>query len=28
VGEVLHGVAGHDRPLLFFQGKYHRLPDS
>jgi flavin reductase (DIM6/NTAB) family NADH-FMN oxidoreductase RutF len=28
VGEVLHGVASHDRPLLFFKGKYHRLPDS
>ena len=28
VGEVLHGAASHDRPLLFFQGKYHRLPDS
>jgi flavin reductase (DIM6/NTAB) family NADH-FMN oxidoreductase RutF len=28
VGEVLHGVASHDRPLLFFRGKYHRMPNS
>jgi hypothetical protein len=25
---VLHGVASHDRPLLFFRGKYHRMPGS
>jgi 3-hydroxy-9,10-secoandrosta-1,3,5(10)-triene-9,17-dione monooxygenase reductase component len=28
VGEVLSGVASHDRPLLFFRGKYHRMPNS
>jgi flavin reductase (DIM6/NTAB) family NADH-FMN oxidoreductase RutF len=28
VGEVLSGVASHDRPLLFFKGKYHRMPGS
>jgi flavin reductase (DIM6/NTAB) family NADH-FMN oxidoreductase RutF len=28
VGEVLNGVASHDRPLLFFKGKYHRMPNT
>jgi flavin reductase (DIM6/NTAB) family NADH-FMN oxidoreductase RutF len=28
VGEVLGGVASHERPLLFFKGKYHRMPGS
>jgi hypothetical protein len=28
VGEVLSGVVSHDRPLLFFKGKYHRMPNS
>jgi 4-hydroxyphenylacetate 3-hydroxylase, reductase component len=28
VGEVLNGVAAGDRPLLFFKGKYERLPES
>jgi len=27
VGEVLNGVATGDHPLLFFKGKYYRLPD-
>jgi flavin reductase (DIM6/NTAB) family NADH-FMN oxidoreductase RutF len=27
VGAVLNGVAGGDRPLLFFRGKYQRLPN-
>src|SRR3989442_8954713 len=26
VGEVLNGLAGGGRPLLFFKGKYQRLP--
>jgi flavin reductase (DIM6/NTAB) family NADH-FMN oxidoreductase RutF len=26
VGEVLHGLASGDRPLLFFKGRYQRLP--
>lgn len=28
VGEVLSGDAGGDRPLLFFKGRYGRLPNS
>jgi flavin reductase (DIM6/NTAB) family NADH-FMN oxidoreductase RutF len=28
VGEVLDGVAAGERPLLFFKGKYERLPAS
>ncbi|HEU4343559.1 MAG TPA: flavin reductase family protein [Candidatus Binatia bacterium] len=28
VGEVVNAAASGDRPLLFFQGKYQRLPDS
>jgi flavin reductase (DIM6/NTAB) family NADH-FMN oxidoreductase RutF len=28
VGEVLSGFASHDRPLLFFKGKYHRMPNT
>ena len=27
VGEVLNGVAAGNRPLLFFRGKYRRLPN-
>ena len=27
VGEVQHAAASGDRPLLFFKGKYSRLPD-
>lgn len=27
VGEVLSAVSGEGRPLLFYKGKYHRLPD-
>jgi len=27
VGEVLSAAAGEGRPLLFYQGKYHRLPE-
>jgi len=26
VGEILSASASGDRPLMFFQGKYHRLP--
>lgn len=28
VGEVLSGAASGDRPLLFFRGKYGRLPNA
>jgi flavin reductase (DIM6/NTAB) family NADH-FMN oxidoreductase RutF len=27
VGEILHAHASGERPLLFFKGKYQRLPD-
>jgi flavin reductase (DIM6/NTAB) family NADH-FMN oxidoreductase RutF len=27
IGEVLSAVGSGDRPLIFFQGKYHRLPE-
>jgi flavin reductase (DIM6/NTAB) family NADH-FMN oxidoreductase RutF len=27
VGEVISAVGGEGRPLLFYKGKYHRLPD-
>lgn len=28
VGEILRAAASGDRPLLFFQGKYYRLPQA
>ena len=28
VGEVLHAAASGERPLLFFKGKYYRLPSE
>jgi len=27
IGEVQHAEAGEGRPLLFFRGKYHKLPE-
>ena len=28
VGEIIRATTSGDRPLIFFQGKYHRLPDK
>jgi len=28
IGEVQHAEAGEGRPLLFFRGKYHKLPSD
>lgn len=28
IGEILNASASGDRPLLFFKGRYHRLPQS
>lgn len=28
IGEVLNGFASGDRPLLFFRGKYQRMPNA
>ena len=28
VGEIVNAAASGDRPLIFFKGKYHRLPDQ
>jgi len=28
VGEIVHAAASGDRPLIFFKGKYYRLPES
>lgn len=28
VGEVIHAIGSGDRPLIFFKGRYHRLPQS
>jgi flavin reductase (DIM6/NTAB) family NADH-FMN oxidoreductase RutF len=28
IGEILSAAASGERPLLFFRGKYHKLPPS